>query len=112
MEIELKDAIKKEKLFCTEDGVDIFEGDIVYEVKSNGKIKKEPLEWTPSKYHLNYINNKTNMSFSTKKAAEEYILMNKPCLTLNEMLNYLGKIGNLTPARRSNLIEIVKSKLK
>lgn len=84
----------KQLLFTTEDGVNIFEGDVSYEVKSNGKIKNKPLEWFPSKHHLNHINN-NNLNFSTKEKAEEYVLMNKKSLSVEDVLSvWSGLSGN------------------
>lgn len=104
-------AIKtKQKLFTSEDSVDIFEGDKSYEVKSNGKIKNKPLEWFPSKHHLNHIKN-NNLNFSTKEKAEEYILLNKPVLSLNDIKNLNGEYE--TVDRLLLKVEkLVKQKLK
>lgn len=66
----------KNPLFRTEDGIDIYEGDSYVTMKQHGYGKKY---------------------FSTKEAAEEYILMNKPCLSINDLkdkltIEYLKKI--------------------
>ena len=84
MEVELKNAIKKVKLFCTGDGVDIFEGDKVYgvEVINNFKlliIENCIMKTTHNPKHCIYL--------STKEKAEEYILMNNPCLSINDVLS-------------------------
>ena len=77
----------KTPLFTTEDGVDIYEGDYVCWI---GSIK--------------YGDNKTNdyrtadkdmitdgsiLYFSTKEKAEEYIIMNKPVLSINDIKKHL-----------------------
>ena len=74
---EIPQKIKK-PLFTTEDGVDIFENDEVYFVNKIGDV-----------FHTNHLKIKKYQShllyFSTKEAAEEYILMNKPVLSLKEI---------------------------
>lgn len=74
---------KNTKLFTTEDGVDIFEGDKFYCIT------------IPNRYDIVErvggdmlaINEESvrKRCFSTKEAAEEYILMNKPCLSYNDL---------------------------
>lgn len=77
----------KQPLFTTEDGVDIFEGNVVYYVET----EEEPElcfivnEYTVLKYPGRFISDKSLHSFSTKEKAEEYILMNKPVLSLNDI---------------------------
>ena len=76
----------KEVLFTTEDGVDIFEGDTYYVAN----IKS----WQCYKHYAN-IDGNTGLDkyFSTKEAAEEYILMNKPCLSINNVLHCIPKLS-------------------
>lgn len=75
----LKDIVKlKQKLFTTEDGVDIFEGDISFGVNSSFKLSEVK--------HINKLYVYSGVKeFSTKEAAEEYMLMNKPCLSINDL---------------------------
>lgn len=64
--------------------------------------------WESCKLY-NLITNKANnfLAFSTKKKAEEYILMNKPCLSINDIKHML-----YSGARKNKLAEkIVKSRL-
>jgi len=85
---------KKKPLLTTEDGVDIFEGDIFYLFTTayNDKTRINIYEQVAN-YHYN---NCTQKSFSTKEAAKEYILMNKPCLSIIDVVNTLniGKQGS------------------
>lgn len=89
----------EQALFTTEDGVDIFEGN---------KFWRNVGFFTTSEE----IANKTtrlplaDRSHSTKEKAEEYILMNKPCLSLND----LNEIGALTNHNEVKLKELVKNK--
>jgi hypothetical protein len=80
--VKLKDAIKfKQPLFTTEDGVDIFEGDTIFGVNADWKIFS----------HYTDLQNKVKSwgikpIFPTKEKAEEYILMNKKSLSINNIL--------------------------
>lgn len=115
--IKLENAIKSKILFRTEDGVDIYE---------NGTF------WFIDNYHNNWhlkfwdckimssINNDIylfdKLKFSTRKAAQEYIYLNKPCLSINDIVK-VYKTANQFPEDRPNaqgnlLLELVKSKLK
>lgn len=103
----LKHIIKcKTPLFTTEDGVDIFEGDSYY----HNNIKWEIHNCTKAGINSgNLINVKGYNYFSTKDKAEEYIIMNKPCLSLNEIYELTNDRTGLY--NRSDLEEIVKNKL-
>ena len=89
--------IKKSKqpLFTTEDGVDIFEGDNLYSIDNMLNIKKHLL--FNARYDDNtLLNNRIFFNsdykhFSTKEKAEEYILYNKPLLTLKDIEELLCK---------------------
>jgi len=79
----------KTPLFKTEDGVDIFEGNNYYfivlnnNLSVNWQVQKSICDWNnPLKPPLGKI------QFSTKEKAEEYILMNKPLLSLNDVLEF------------------------
>jgi len=102
----LKDLKKiKQPLFTTEDGVEIYEGNIYYKVV-NDTFQLLIMENASKGESLK------SKVFSTKEKAEEYIIMNKPCLSINEILNlYKGQIIDFTlkPIRIKNL---VKTKLK
>ena len=78
----LQTLIKWKPLFTTEDGVDIFEDDKVYFVNKIGDV-----------FHTNHLKIKKYQShllyFSTKEKAEEYILLNKPCLSYGDVQEYL-----------------------
>lgn len=49
--------------------------------------------------------------FSTKEAAEEYILMNKPCLSYNDVINKWWSIAGSKPDSLKLLKTLIKSKL-
>lgn len=93
----------KQPLFKTEDGVNIYLGDTFWFVK-------DLTSWTiESVIAKNTFIAGAWKRFSTKEAAEEYILMNKPCLSINEMLNAIN-YGNKSILEE--LKELVKQKLK
>lgn len=100
----LNDLIKcKKKLFTTEDGVDIFEGDKTCWIN----------DWTVTNFaDWRRSNNNKELHFSTREAAEEYILINKPCLSLKDVSNYYKYLLNFSNGNSKGLRELVKSKLK
>lgn len=96
----------KQPLFTTEDGVDIFEGDTIFGVNNDWKIFS----------HYTDLQNKVKSwgikpVFSTKEKAEEYILYNKPVLSLNDYYSLFNEeirdygIGE-------KLKKLIKSKIK
>lgn len=97
----------KQSLLTTEDGVEIFEGDYYYKIFIDKNPWREPFTITKVKpIHLE-LSSKIIKRFSTKEKAEEYILMNKPCLSLKEVLN----ICTFLDRSKKKLEELVKSKL-
>ena len=98
-------------LFTTEDGIGIKDGDKWYSVKTGEYSGGNPIsQWEVLECNA-AIGNIPNPDFigkrfSTKEAAEQYILENKPCLSLNDCA-----IG--IPKRDfEQLTEIAKQKLK
>jgi hypothetical protein len=105
----------KQPLFITEDGVDIFAGDIFYSIRKDclGRIVK----YEGNFFEIASTKCKGFVDFSTKKAAENYIKMNKPCLSLNDVLSITNKTSFVPEDFSKNLIKkeltkIVKQKLK
>ena len=85
----------KQPIFQTEDAVDIFEGDNIYWVNINTFEKVNCNKYNDD---LGEISIKSLLSkkyeckavgFSTKEKAEEYILLNKPCLSYGDVQEYL-----------------------
>ena len=80
----LNKANKKKPLFTSEDGVYVFKGDPVYEVDKKWRV------FTYSSWKSYYGNKgvpkKDTLMFSTRSAAKEYIVMEKPCLSLSEVM--------------------------
>jgi hypothetical protein len=110
----IQDLIKsKQPLFKTEDGVDIYEGNKSYGIHSETfeDLFHNNTPWykgsKPCEYHLHFL---------TKEAAEEYILMNKPCLSIKEIAPIFGMYhldnSKTSLDRLSNkLKQLVKNKL-
>jgi len=102
----------KQPLFKTEDGVDIFEGDNYYRIISNWKTQQENAIGLGE-----HIYKSDNIErFSTKKAADEYIFNNKPCLSLNDISNIYAtakqRKGNCNYNKQAEkLYQLVKSKI-
>lgn len=97
----------KQPLFITEDGVEIFEGDIYHPVLINslyyqGKYTAE----TPNCGR--FTNPNSCKTFSTKEKAEEYVLYNKPCLSIIDVISVVNTRYSIDDV----LKRIVKEKLK
>lgn len=116
-----KDKVQKVKkpLFTTEDGVDIYEGDNYYNIwleDFSEALKSYKINGPHSAFDLGKDGYSDRCKyFSNLKTAEEYIIMNKPCLSLNDILNSNSlalqklKTNVLT---MGILYDLVKEKLK
>lgn len=108
----------KQPLFTTEDGVEIFEGDEYYFTnnvefnleKPYSKIRNKKAAITDIEAEKNYPN--TWKNFSTKKAAEEYIIMNNPCLSLNDIENTWSTMTGDTNVFRNTFRNVLKNTIK
>lgn len=103
----------KKPLFTTEDGVDIIDGDASV-WGTNNKSFYEPTEVNVL-LALQVLKGNDNFKyFSTKEAAEEYILHTKPCLSINDVIIQTGLFkpysGGLHTMKK-RLIKIAKQKL-
>lgn len=117
--------VKRSKLFTTTDNVDIYEGDNWYRVYNDNNNRKDNFayqNWSPYFTFLTSINernsildleNKSMYRFSTKEAAENYIIENKPCLSIKDIENQLKISRHKLHIKsfKEFLIEIVKDKL-
>lgn len=97
----------KQPLFITEDGVDIFEGDKFYTLLSDlSDLKITEINATVHSKFNKYLD------FSTKEKAEEYILLNKPCLSYKDIENLkIDRQKRLSPKSLLEVKELVKQKL-
>ena len=80
----------KQPLFTTEDGIEIFDKNHkLFEVILNNFHLHVNIPSIACNNHLDIRNDGfPSKVFSTKEAAEEYIIMNKPCLSLNDIEKY------------------------
>lgn len=74
-------------LFTTEDGVDTFEGDNYFYTNSGGSCVYKEVATVGI---IDYERKCNVVRFSTKEKAEEYLLMEKPILSLNDLLSVWG----------------------
>ena len=95
----------KQPLFTTEDGVDIFEGDNYCYFRFHSWTCDNAIANKEFYYQDKF--SKNSLYFSTKEKAEEYILMNKPCLSLKEVLDIVSFLDR----SEKKLKELVKQKL-
>jgi hypothetical protein len=96
----------KKPLFTTEDGVEIFEGDTFYEVSTERwevMAESEPHK-PPYDQYYKY--------FSTEKAARNYVVCNKPCLSFNDVWMQFKDDHILMSASKGQLQNLVEQKLK
>lgn len=97
----------KTPLFTTEDGVNIYTEDIIWHTNLNLGSLKNCVYSSKVEYKESF--KPVKGLYSTKEKAEEYILMNKPCLSYNEVLNAVSIKNKNT---FDTLKELVKSKIK
>ncbi len=100
--------IEKEKLFTTEDGVDVYEGDNYWYVSKDGAFLSA---WEIQRTNSNSKPKNVYGCFSSKEKAEEYCLMNKPCLSLKEIQYWLNRGHGYAAFDFTKLRELVKEKL-
>lgn len=104
---------KKQKLFTTEDGVDIYIDQKVWVVGTK-YFDMDDLKMTRTDYK-NAVDHWGKWGvdykyFSSKEKAEEYILINRPCLSVNDLLED-GFVSKLDSKLGVLLIELAKSKI-
>ena len=103
---QFKASKLRKPILVTEDGKPQFEGDRPW--------------YVTEKYHLggaaDLVNNKayhpaSNYKyFSTQEIAEQYIIENKPCLSVNDVMGLVMSPKQM-PDYRANLIQLAKNKL-
>jgi hypothetical protein len=96
---------KKQPLFITEDGIDIYEGNEIFIVNKSFNIGFSK--------GVKYNNHKDNKFFSSLESVQNYILENKPCLSLKDVkdcYNFAPKNSPLYDDLINNLELKVKEK--
>jgi hypothetical protein len=98
-----EEVIEKKKIFTTEDGVDVFEGGLVFTVNS---------DWQITHFCNVQKNNFYHKTFSTPAAAKEYVLLNKPLLSVNDVFNVFKESYTMNRIKLNLIKELAKFKLK
>lgn len=122
---ELTDRVVhvKQSLFVTEDNVEIFEGDGFYFVKNKNSKSIDTMWEVSESLDINKQGFKYEPQFEvyykSREKAKEYILMNKPCLSMADILMISAPCKNTnrmpSPVRKqyslTNLKQIINKKL-
>lgn len=97
----------KKKAFTTEDGIEIYENDDkqLWHISPNFD-----LSYSNSNF-LAKQNRKLFKIFSTKEAAEEFIIYNKPCLSVNDVCKLTAIYGVSMVQLEKDVIQLAKSKM-
>lgn len=105
--------VDEEKRPCltTEDGIKIFDGDTYYEINLQefsikGQIAEGGYRY-PEYYEEKGMMHPKYKFFAAKEKADEYLFMNKPCLSYNDIFKFTDKAVFDT----CQLKKFVKSKL-
>jgi len=97
---------EKEPLLITEDGIPLYHNDRYYFLNTNTYVLSD-LSYLIGKHSDEYTNIKYGKYFSTLESANEYIIKNKPCLSLREIFN----CSTISELGQSILYDKVKQKL-
>ncbi len=110
----------KEAVFTTFDGVELFDQDVYYFIWLNKPSHGQEVNKI-YKAIVRPLDGDTTWSsdavfFSTKESGKEYILMNKPLLSLNDLLSVWGREKDFNTYKNSpmfqNFKKLAKSKIK
>lgn len=102
----LSDIVKLKCLFTTEEGKDIYKGDTSYGVrKTDYEIVK--IKHTDTTYISNLFK-----EFSTLELAEEFVILNKPCFRINDIISALSLNSNPTYWTEESAVKKLKEKIK
>jgi len=117
LEIYLE-SLRPKPLFVTEDGVDIFDGNSVYRVDKDFNL----IRFQQWRRHFGEEGKPLsgNKMFYSEKEAENYIFLNKPCLSLNDIApfcehiyvpSFPGHSYDYTKIDSTKLEQLVKDKI-
>lgn len=99
----------KTPLFSTEDGVAIFEGDDFFFPNTHAWVVSKTTADAKMIHHVIEVNK--YKTFSSEEKAEEYVLLNKPCLSLTEISKFYKHLLHFNNGNSMGLRNLVKSKL-
>lgn len=115
--VPISKLLQRTKLFTTEDGVDIFEGDNFWYVTPPLRVFNDLCDSMSGGKYVAH-SRVGDKFFSTKEKAEEYVLMNKPLLSVNDIVkNFRTRLSGsydntrLVQIAFTDLKELAKSKL-
>lgn len=116
---ELSSCIKEKPiLFTSEDSKEIREGDNYWYLNTIGSNLRTPWKVCESRTNPGAridISNKDTKRFSTKEAADSWVVENKPVLSYKEVIEYIQVTAKTNPAKLLvsdlGLKKLVKSKL-
>jgi hypothetical protein len=97
-----KASKSKPVLFTTEDGKHIYEGDDYWFIRHDDTIGTANSSRPPLP--------KGKATFSTEAVAKEYVLMNKPCLSVNDIISICADDQDTLSTRRMHLLNTAKLK--
>lgn len=98
----------KEPILTTEDGVNIFQGDSYYYVNKNNFY----IDFVVSADKKFDSKKEDMLDFKHKEKAEEYILMNKPLLSLNDLLSVWSSEKDFDAYKNSPIFQNFKNLAK
>ena len=101
--LDFIEDFNKEPLFTTEDNIPVFKG-TSYVKLNNYSDWSIVTGFVAESSHENY----QGLKFSTEEAAEEYTLMNKPLLSLNDLLSVWGSDVDIERYKESPLFKNFK----
>lgn len=106
--LEFIEDFNKESILTTEDNEDIFEGDDYY------YINKEKLDIVYVESADKRFDSKKEdlLDFKYKESAEEWILLNKPLLSLNDLLSVWGNAEDFDAYAHSPMFQNFKNLAK
>ena len=111
--VGINDVFKSEVLFISNDGIEIKEGDDCYLVYL--PLKSDTKFPDVDKFRKELLPNPSyRLIFSTKEAAENFIICNKPCLSFNDIWNISdnkSSDNNYVVVSKKELKQLAKSKL-
>jgi len=107
-----EEIIERQPLLITHDGVELFEGDSVWGFYTGFGYIFEQID-------LKRAKEEQWLKFSSREKAEDYIILNKPLLSINDLLDFLEhktskplwNWDRTTPSFERDIRELVKSRL-
>ena len=103
-------SVSKDKLFTTSDGVAVYEGDEFWLLFTAPDSIGNPYKTKARKELLPFRS--YQKTFSTEEVSKNWVLMNKPLLSVNDVFKVLGEVLAFPDATLSEIKKLAESKLK